>query len=168
MTPPPIIADAGPLIGLARIGLLPLLRELYGGAVIPPRVLEELRITEGRQGANVLGEALTQGWLKTESVPNLEELEPLLLALEVGEAEAILLAEQRAYRFLLMDERRGRTIARRRGLRVAGTGAVLVAAKQKGLLAEVSNALDLLDSTGYRLSAQLKSEILRMADEGEP
>ncbi|HBL29023.1 MAG TPA: DUF3368 domain-containing protein [Acidobacteria bacterium] len=166
MTTPPIIADAGPLIGLARIGLLPLLRELYGGAVIPPQVFQELRIREGREGARALAEALAQGWLKTEQVPNRAELESLLLALEEGEAEAILLAEQRAYRFLLMDEKRGRAIARRRGLRVAGTGALLVAAKQKGLVAKVSTVLELLDHAGYRLSTGLKAEILRMADEG--
>ena len=101
MTGPPVIADAGPLIGLARIGLLPLLQKLYGTAVIPLRVLEELRTAEGRPGSEALAQALASGWLQPEAVLHTEELEALLLALGPGETEAIVLAQQRPCRFLV-------------------------------------------------------------------
>lgn len=45
----PIAADAGPLIGLARAGLLVLLPELYEVVEVPPAVEEELRLGEERR-----------------------------------------------------------------------------------------------------------------------
>lgn len=165
MTEPPIIADAGPLIGLARIGLLSLLQGLYGTVVIPATVFVELRTVEDRPGSRALRKALEEGWLKPEEIRPTEELKILLLLLGRGEAEAILLAEQRPCRFLLLDEKRGRTMARRRGIRVVGTGGVLLAAKQRGLLNSVSLVLDQLAGAGYRLSVELRAEILRRAGE---
>lgn len=168
MTSPPVIADAGPLIGLARIGRLPLLPKLYGTAVIPLQVLEELRTAEGRPGSEALEQALDSGWLQPEAVRPTGELAALLLALGPGEAEAIVLAQQRPCRFLLLDEKRGRAVAARRGIPIAGTGTVLIAAKEKGLLSDVSDTLDRLAEGGYRLSSVLRAEILRMAGESDP
>ena len=167
MTDLPVVADAGPLIGLARIGLLDLLRQLYGKVLIPVQVLEELQISEDRPGSVVLRAAVQAGWIQSALVASGEELKSLSLALGPGEAGAILLASQRPCRFLLLDERRGRAVAKRRGLRVVGTGGVLLTAKQQGLLDRVSVVLDQLAESGYRLSPELRNQILVLAGEGE-
>jgi predicted nucleic acid-binding protein len=89
--------------------------------------------------------------------------------LDAGEAAAILLAQETACRFLLIDERRGRAIARRRGIPVVGVAGVLLAAKRRGLPASVEPVLTALAHGGYRLSDALVLEVLRLAGEaGRP
>jgi uncharacterized protein len=85
--------------------------------------------------------------------------------LDAGEAAAILLAEEVSCRFLLMDERRGRSAALRRGIPVVGRAGVLLAAKRHGLLSSVAPTLLELAHQGYRLSDALVREVLRLADE---
>lgn len=160
-----LVADAGPLIGLARIGQADLLRRLYGTVWIPPRVLSELRIGERRPGALILAKALEEAWLEVETLPEEAAAASLLAFLDPGEAEVILLAEQIEGRAVLLDDRRARGLARRRGLHVVGTGGVLLAAKREGLLGEVAPALEALSAAGYRLSAPLTKRLLEMAGE---
>jgi uncharacterized protein len=165
LTDLPVVADAGPLIGLARVGLLDLLRQLYGKVLIPVQVFEELQTSEDRPGSRALRAAVQEGWLESAAPASGDELGSLSLALGPGEAGAILLSGQRPCRFLLLDERRGRAVAKRRGLRVVGTGGILLAAKQQGLLSRVSQALDQLAESGYRLSPELRNQILTLAGE---
>ena len=160
-----ITADAGPLIGLARAGLLGILPRLYPAVEVPPAVVEELRIAEDRPGSRALREARATGWLVIVALESPERVTELAHVVDRGEAEAILLAEERGSRFLLLDERRGRALARSRGVAVVGTGGVLVVAKKRGLLPNVGRALDTLADAGYRLSPRLRAEILGLAGE---
>lgn len=82
------------------------------------------------------------------------------------EAEAIALAEALPNARLLIDERRGRRIARSLNLRVTGTAGVLLVAKGAGLISHVRPLLDaLIDDHGLHLSAALRSATLREAGE---
>ena len=162
-----VVADTGPLIALGRVGHLKLLHDLYQGILIPPAVRDELHLGSGRPGAEQSAEALEQGWLQVRepspgSAPSLSEL---VLILDLVEAEAILLAEEVDCRFLLIDERKGRAIAKRRGVPVVGMAGVLLAAKKRGLIDAVLPALKNLGRAGYRMSAGLTKEIARLAGE---
>jgi hypothetical protein len=93
------VADAGPLIALARTGLLPLLQKLYDSVLIPPKVLAELEIDADRPGSKVLRKALHEGWLACAAVAPSEEIERIQQLVDAGEAEAIALCEQHAVAF---------------------------------------------------------------------
>jgi predicted nucleic acid-binding protein len=159
-----IVADAGPLIGLARVGRLWLLRDLYSKVLIPPSVHEELQIPLLRPGFETLAQALEESWIAIEAPLPASALENLRRMLDSGEAEAIVLAEQRNIG-LLIDEKRGRTIASSRGLQIIGTGAVLLLAKRRGLIDRVSEILDQFSLYEYRISPRLRRQILEEAGE---
>lgn len=159
-----VVADAGPLIGLARIESLWLLEKLYRSVVIPPAVRDELQVNAPRPGSRVLLSALQRGRLTIEAPPQSTELELLSEILDPGEAEAILLARERSAR-LLIDERRGREVARRRGVQVIGTGGVLLAAKRAGAIDRIAPLMDRLTLEGYRVGADLRNKVLELAGE---
>jgi hypothetical protein len=147
---------------------LKLLHDLCQDILIPPAVGEELRLGSGRPGARQSAEALEQGWLQVQepSADSAQALSELMLVLDPGEAEAILLAEEVNCKFLLIDERKGRAIANRRGVPVVGIAGVLLAAKKRGLIDTVVPILKNLEQAGYRISAGLTKEITRLAGEG--
>jgi len=157
-----VVADAGPLIALARIEGLGILRGVFRRVLVPPAVFSELEVTSVRPGAVALADAVAQGWLRRAKIDRV----PARLghALDPGEAEAIALAKQRGM-LLLIDERRGRTAARLERVPIIGTGALFVVAKRRGLLPEVRPVLDALIESGYRLSPSLVTEILNLAGE---
>ena len=160
-----VVADTGPLIGLARVDKLDLLRRLYRSVVVPPAVREEFGIESGYPGARVLSAAFAERWITVQSSQGLVIATELAGSLDPGEAEAIALAEERAARFLLIDDAKGRRFARQRGIPVVGVAGVLLAAKSAGILAAVAPVLRDLSSAGYRLSSPLTSGVLSQAGE---
>lgn len=159
-----VVADAGPLVGLAVIGGLPWLEHLFRAVLIPEAVAAELRLDSDMRGAHVLASARDAGWLQVVAVTDVPMR--LLAVIDRGEAEAIELARQKVVP-LLIDEFRGRLAARSAGVTVFGSGAVLLRAKEEGLIREVRASLDALTHAEYRLSAALRQEILRLAGECE-
>lgn len=160
-----VVADAGPLIALARVGHLDLLRELYDAVCIPPMVHAELAIDTGKPGAKVLADAFDAGWITVKPIVDADAVSSLSRLLDPGESEAIVLAEQESARFLLIDDARGRRIARERGIPVVGVAGVLLSAKLRGALAEVCPVLEALSQVGYRLSPRLVAAVLERAGE---
>jgi predicted nucleic acid-binding protein len=120
------------LIGLARIGRVSVLTSLYGSVVVSDLVLAELHVDSDRPAARALSAALADGAIRQQALPDgsATDLARLCLLLDAGEASAILLAEQTDCRFLLIDERRGRQIARPSEIPVVGLAGVLLAAKR--------------------------------------
>jgi predicted nucleic acid-binding protein len=164
LTPGLIVADAGPIIGLAITGRVKILSALFEKVLIPRAVLEELQIEASRPGSFALSKAREDGWLSTEDVPEDPDTTQLTELLDRGEAEAIVLAQPRDTR-LLIDERKGRAVARSRGVRVIGTGGVLLLAKRGQVIDQIAPILEELASHGYRLSDELRRELLVLAGE---
>jgi predicted nucleic acid-binding protein len=155
-----VVADSGPLIALARIGRLELLPGLYQKIRVPRAVFTET--TEGdRAGSSEIRGA---SWLEVIDVDEVA-VAPLLLSVDRGEAEAMVLARSLSDATLLVDDARGRVVARRLGLRVRGTIGVLLQAKAAGLIASVRECLDALESVGAFVGRELRAEALRLADE---
>ncbi|MDQ5825478.1 MAG: DUF3368 domain-containing protein [Chloroflexota bacterium] len=85
--------------------------------------------------------------------------------LGAGEAEAIALAIAANARAILLDEHLARNVATKNGLPVVGTLAVLIAAKQTGLLVAVKPIIDTMMSQGRHISESLYEHILASAGE---
>ncbi|MBI4312609.1 MAG: DUF3368 domain-containing protein [Chloroflexi bacterium] len=153
-----IVADAGPLIALARVGQLGLLRQVAVEVAIPDAVYREL-MTEvpGRPGSAELAQA---AWLlrrqSTQPLPAPE--------LHEGEREAIALARHLRLP-LLIDEKRGRRLARRLHLQVFGTLGLLAEAKRQGVVQEVRPVVEGLIASGYWIAPKTVSEFLTLSGE---
>ena len=133
----PVVSTAGPLMALAKLNLLHLLKELYGRVYFARSVYDETVIEGLRQGyedARTLHLFLDQMEWRPEEVdpadisPDLREAH-----LDQGERDTLALAEMLDSALVLMDETVGRQTARTRGLAVRGSLGVLVEAYQRGL-----------------------------------
>jgi len=83
-----------------------------------------------------------------------------LAYLGLGEREAIQLAQERRAHLLLIDERKGRLEAKRRGLRTTGTLGVLLSAGELGIINPSEPYRRLLTETTFRTSAALEEQFL--------
>lgn len=158
-----VVSDASPLIGLAAVGKLDLLRHLYGEVRIPVAVHQEITTSADAPGS---AEIEAASWLRVQAVQNRSLVDALSLHLDLGEAEAIVLAVEVGAELLLMDERRGRSTAVRLGRRVVEVLGVLVEAKRNGHLVAVRPILEALTvRAGFRVSEQLGRRVLEAAGE---
>jgi len=159
-----VVSNTSPLINLAWIGQLDLLRELYGKLLIPEAVWDEI-VTQGigQPGAE---EVRTATWITINAVKNAHLVLALRQELDAGEAEAIALALESGAVLLLIDERIGRETARHFGLDYTGVIGVLIEAKRRGLIDSIKPYLDRLrDVAGFRIREALYNRVLQ--DEGE-
>jgi predicted nucleic acid-binding protein len=166
-----VVSDAGPLIHLSQIGKLFLLKKLFGVVLVTEKIKVEV-LDEGlRLGcvdAQVVGEALGDGWLRVEPVS--ERLVGSALKLAEGEnisradAETLLLAVEKKTA-LLVDERLLSDLAKMYKLRVWSTWTVLLEslAKDYLVLDEVEGAVEELGNRKFRLSSKQSEEILGAA-----
>ena len=147
-----IIADASCLIALSNIGELELLQEIYQEIVITPEVRDEF------------GEDLPD-WILVEAVSDKEKMEILEMQLDKGESSAIVLALEKKDSLLIIDEKRGRAIAKKMGMKITGILGVIIKAKEQGLIDAVKPLIEKLEIVGFRISEKLKNQILKRVNE---
>lgn len=161
-----VVADTGPLIALARLKMLEPLAALPWQFCAPAAVVRKATADASKPGAQAISRALANGSLTKQNPNKTPVTETLEQLLDEGEAAAIALAVELSAT-LLIDERRGRKVAKHRGIHVIGTGALLLHAKRQGLIELIGPQLDELRAMGYRLSDSLVTELKRMAGERE-
>src|SRR5207249_2500996 len=110
----------------------------------------------GRPGAY---EVAAASWISRRPLRNQAIVEILSAEVGRGEAEVIALAEEMGGRIpVLVDDGKGRRLARQRGHRVLGCGGVLALAKDQGSITEVHSLLDELRAAGLHLSERAYRE----------
>src|SRR5579859_4430162 len=151
-----VIADTGPLNYLILIEAASILPRLFATVLIPTAVKKEL--------AHRDAPAIVRAWiaqppswltltrLKSAVVPGISHL-------HAGEREAITLAIEQPESLLLMDDRRGTIDARRQGLHVVGTLAVLDSAAAHGWI-DLPEMFTRLRTTSFRSPLRLMARML--------
>ena len=155
-----IVSNSSPLIALAKIGMLDILRNDID---IPKAVFDEITKPE-KEYAKELHE---WGKDKVIEVENRKAVEYLELIIDGGEAETVVLAEELNVDAVLIDDLKARKIAKFRGLNVIGTVGVLLNAKDKGLISDIKPLLDELIKKRRRISEELYGHALELAKERE-
>jgi len=161
-----VVSNATPLIYLAKIGRIGLLRKVFGEVIIPEEVRVEVVEKEkllGESDAYVVENAIREGWIKVLRVESFR----VHIRLEAGEVAVLSLAKEHGVREVLVDEAPARVAANLMGLTPRGTIYVLLKALE---LKEFSfndflDALSELVRHGFRLREEVYLEAVKKARE---
>ncbi|CAA6801068.1 MAG: DUF3368 domain-containing protein [uncultured Thiotrichaceae bacterium] len=158
-----IVADTGPLIALAKIDQLSLLSQLYQTITLPETVFLEATKDNAWQDAMHIHNFVQQ-YAKVVPDQQTQTVKDLFLRLDAGESQALALADS-LHCPVLLDERRGRVVAKQMKLEIVGTLGLLITAKQEGLVPGIGSLLNAMSNNGYRLSPALIQQALEIAGE---
>lgn len=125
-----VVSNTTPLIALSKISKTELLKSIYGEIIIAKGVFEEY---ESGKDKDFYTDLSGLKWIKIVEIKDKEALE-YLIDLDKGEAESIVLANEIEADLLIIDELRGRELARLMGLNITGTIGVLLKAKEENLI----------------------------------
>jgi predicted nucleic acid-binding protein len=160
-----IVSNTGPIIGLGKIGLLFLLNQLASEVVISPTVRREL-LGKIEPETEQIDKALNE-FLKIADLKPLDPaVEIAVSGLDDGEREVIGLASTMSGDILLLiDDRAGREVAQGLNISISGVAGILLLAKEKGMVGELSPLLEELRDKGYWLSDEVLQAARRLAGE---
>jgi predicted nucleic acid-binding protein len=153
-----VVADTSPINYLVLVDAISVLPKLYNEVVIPQAVFEELQTKETLGKVRSWIEHLLS-WLSIKQSTALLDLN--LFNLDPGEREAIVLVNELRADALIIDDRAGREEAKKRGIFVIGTLGVLNSAAENDLI-DLPAVLDKLQTTSFRASARLISDLLQL------
>jgi predicted nucleic acid-binding protein len=157
-----LVINTGPLLALAAVGRLGVLKELFARIVVPSEVCQEIAAGGRTQFAREEFAAAT--WFDRRGFPTV--LPPFLRAtLDPGEAAVIATALAENIATVCIDEALGRRYARLHGLAVTGSVGVLIRAKELGLPVNIRSSIAQMRQRGIWLGPALEAEAIRRARE---
>lgn len=159
-----VVSNTTPLIGLAIIERFDLLEQLFGEIYIPQAVYNEV-VVAGKEIGGAKREVASISWIKKVPVKNRTAVEDLLIELDLGEAETIILAQEINADLVLMDEKKGRQKLSEQRRKKIGTVGILLKAKQEGILPAIRDDMMKLREMGFSISQPVIDGILEEAGE---
>lgn len=141
------IANASPVIVLAKSGYLDLLIALSTELLLPKMVVEEVAAGPPTDPAR---QRLEGGW-GIIATPKAMSNELLEWGLGPGETAVLALAQERAPATAVLDDAAARTCAKVIGVPVIGTLGIILRARKYGLLPSAAEALKTVRNAGLHL-----------------
>ena len=166
-----MVSDAGPLIHLAQIDKVYLIRKIFGQVVITPRVMKEAYsegVKLGHPDAQIIGNAIEEGWIIVEEIPKTLASASKRLAegekISKADAETLLFAREKRAE-VLVDEKPLSNLARMHGLKAWSTWTVLLESLRRGLIevSDVEAAIKELGEKRHKLKKEQAAQILHAA-----
>ncbi len=159
-----VVADAGPLIALAVVDVLPQAIRQFE-LCVPQAVLSECLADPYAPGAALILELFSSAGFNIIPENETKALDAAH-AMGLGSGEVAVLSYALQHKQVaLIDERRARRIALQLGVAVVGSGAVLVAMKKSGVITSIRPALVAWYKHGYFLSPALQKQLLASSGE---
>ncbi len=149
---PDVISNSSCLIALDNIGMLSILKELYGKIFISEEVFGEF----GKPVEN---------WVEVKQVRDQNYVKILNNFIDLGESGTIALSFEFKDGLMILDDLKARKVAKKLKLNFTGLFGVILKAKQKRIIGSVRDVLRKLKSVKFRISEQMEKEILRLAAE---
>jgi len=147
-----IVSDTSCLILLEKIGRIALLESLFGKITVTSVIADEF------------GKSLPD-FIEIEDAEDKKYQQILENILDAGEASAIALALEKDDCLLIMDESKGRREAKQLKIKLTGTVGILIFAKEKGLIQSVTEIIEQIRRTDFRISETLIQEAKRKSNE---
>jgi predicted nucleic acid-binding protein len=160
-----IVSNATPLIYLAKIDKLNLIKAIANQVYIPEAVFQEVVIEGKRLGekdAYLVEKCINQGWLKVKEVKNLLSFD---FQLHYGELEVISLAGQEGIKKVLIDDAKARSVADIAGLQPVGTLWVILQAVKSRMMDfdEFLSTLESIIRSEFYLKDEVYIKVIRKA-----
>jgi hypothetical protein len=160
-----IVSNTGPIIGLAKVDQLFLLKNVASEVLIPPMVYRELLGKVGTESERI-DRALNEFLHVTDLNPLEPATEVAISGLDEGERQAIGLASTiKGDVLLLLDDRAGREVSEKLNIPTIGLIGLLLLAKEKRILKNIGSLVDDLRTRGYWLSDEVAEVAKRLAGE---
>jgi len=148
-----VVSNTSPLHYLIAVEHVHLLEKLFAKVYVPPSVVREL--------SHASTPPIVRDWILER--PAWLAVQPLAqplaadlaVSLDLGEAEAIQLTEEKKADLLILDEWKGRVIAQGRGFALTGALGILGIAYQKRMIEDPVGVLTAMRAKGFRIHDQL-------------
>ena len=154
-----IVSDTTTLIILGKLKRYDLLENLFSKIYIPKEVIKEISI----KSDGIYEEIEKNSLFETKEINDISLLNLLEGILDKGESQAIVLAKELNL-ILLIDEKKGRNIAKDMGLNIIGLLGVLILNIKKNLITNKEALILLEDIKGlkFRVSKKLEEDFLKI------
>ena len=170
MTSPPraAVSDSTPLIYLAKIGRLDIIRDVFQKIYVPEAVIDEA-VTQGKalnmSDASIIEKAVGTWIIKERVEPGVDAEYSFLdnnTRLGNGEKEALKLCKQLDAAYFIADDREARRVSSILNIKPIGTCGTVVQAFRQGSITkkEALRVIDDLVKVGFRISSTLYRKIL--------
>ncbi len=154
-----IVSDATILITLINIDAFEVLRLFTTQLIIPPEVYQE--VTPKPSAKSYIDHEINEGFIRVEVYRDSTIFRDLSYILDVGESASMTLALERDLP-LIIDEKKGRNIARGQGIEIIGLVGILrfLYIEERLSREELMDIIERLNDSDFRISARLLGLIL--------